>query len=78
MSISPASNAEEKKKLYENTWSSQAQKPGIKQLTWIPGRTASLKFWECMFSNREGEGDLIVKSKFETDNFFPSFLPSSF
>ena len=78
MSISPASNAEEKKKFYENSWSSQAQKPGIKQFSWIPGRVASLKSWEFMFSSREGKGDLIVKSKFETDNFLPSFLPSSF
>jgi len=73
MSISPASNDEEKK-LYGNSWSSQAQKPGIKQLTWIPGRAASLKSWEFMFNNREGGGDLIVKSKLETDNFLPSLL----
>lgn len=75
--ISPASNEDEEKKLsYGKSWSSQAQRPGIKQLTWILGRAASLRCWEIMFSNREGERVLTVKSKFETDNLLPSLLPS--
>lgn len=35
---------EEKKLFYGKSWSSQAQKPSIEQLTWIlPGTVASLK-----------------------------------